>query len=172
MTNQSPHGHSHEHDPTTDPTFETGSPDWWSELMLLTNRFSRHSLSLAGLPPTSASWRILGHLARRGPLCIGELADLEMTAQPTASRVIKRLADQGFVETRRSPLDGRATMVHLAPAGRIELRELRHSVAHSLEPLTEVLSDDELKILDAARPVLEKLINIHAPDHTVEEIPE
>lgn len=148
-----------------DTIHDRGSADWWSELMMLSNRFSRHALYRAGYPPTAVTWRILGHLERHGALRIGDIAELERTAQPTTSRVVRRLADQGIVETFPGPTDARSTMVKLAPPGQKLLRDIRFSIGHALESLNADLSEEELIALDRAKPVFQKLLLMELEKH-------
>lgn len=132
---------------------------------MLSNRFSRHALYRAGYPPTAVTWRILGHLERLGPLRIGDIAELERTAQPTTSRVIRRLSDQGIVETYPGPTDARSTMVKLAPPGEKLLRDIRFAIGHALTSLNDELTDEELTALDHAKPVLHKLLLTELEKH-------
>lgn len=55
---------------------------------------------------------------RRGPLTLNELAAHLYLDKSTASRVVKALAEKGYLERRPHPEDGRAVQLEATAAGR------------------------------------------------------
>src|SRR3979411_2799568 len=56
-------------------------------------------------------------ILREGPRRITELTELEGTAQPTMTLLVKRLEEKGWVKREGLPDDGRVVMVTLTEAG-------------------------------------------------------
>ncbi len=65
---------------------------------------------------TLTQWRVLVVLGA-GPLRVGAIADRVGVALPSASRLVTRMEEHGFVQTARDEQDRRATLVSLAPLG-------------------------------------------------------
>ena len=74
----------------------------------------RHGLSLL-------SWRVLAALAVRENWTVGELADVCLAKQPTISKMLDRLENQGFVTRRPDPADARRVQVTLTAPGRTRI---------------------------------------------------
>ncbi len=62
-------------------------------------------------------WRALVELDGAGPLRLGELAARLPTSAPSTSRLVRRMAQRGLLETRPVPTDGRGITVHLTANG-------------------------------------------------------
>jgi DNA-binding MarR family transcriptional regulator len=109
----------------------------------------------AGLTPTQIS--VLFMLARRGPLRLAELAELEGLNPTMLSRVVAALADAGLLRRATDPADRRAAVVDATPAGR-RLREKIHRERNAvLSDRLEALSPAERASLLSALPALEAL---------------
>jgi DNA-binding MarR family transcriptional regulator len=76
-----------------------------------------------GLSP--ARFSLLATLRYRGPQKVGRLAQLEAVSQPTVSKLINALEQDGLVQRRPDAADGRACLVQLSPAGRALVRRAR-----------------------------------------------
>ena len=113
-------------------------------------RQSRRSLP-RGMASTLAS---LGGGART----ISQLAELEGVAQPTMTRMVVRLENEGLVARERSTADGRVVLVALTDAGARELRGLRQRYREILEERLASLSDAELAQLRDASDALQVLV--------------
>jgi MarR family transcriptional repressor of emrRAB len=90
-------------------------------------------------------------------------------SQPGAVRLVERLERQGWIERRPSP--GRATALHLTPAGETVAERIHAARAGALAALLEPLDGDQLAALTAAagavlaaatadRPALERLCRL------------
>ena len=56
-------------------------------------------------------WRVLAALHERTPLTVSRLAREVLSKQPTVTKLVQRMAEQGWVELQADPADQRCTMV-------------------------------------------------------------
>uniref|UniRef100_C5CLB4 Transcriptional regulator, MarR family n=1 Tax=Variovorax paradoxus (strain S110) TaxID=543728 RepID=C5CLB4_VARPS len=105
-------------------------------------------------------WRVLATLADSGPINIGQLAQQSVSKQPTVTRLLDRMEQQGYVERLSAAKDRRLTMVRMTRAGDKMIAGLiREAHAHEasvLEPLGAKRSKELKK-------VLRELIALHRP---------
>lgn len=79
----------------------------------------------------SIEWRVLASLLDRQPLSIRDLAVEVLGKQPTVTKLVQRMAAQGWVEVSGDPADQRRTLVGITAAGRRLVRPLvRRARAH------------------------------------------
>lgn len=64
-------------------------------------------------------WRVLATLADNDAMSVGLLARRAATKQPTLTRLLDRMAQQGHVERGEHGQDRRLTLVRVTPAGRV-----------------------------------------------------
>lgn len=83
--------------------------------------FDAH-LRAAGLSPLE--WRVLARLHDSGPLAICELAQAVLAKQPTVTKLVQRLGEQGWVALQADPADQRRTVVAATAAGKRIARPL------------------------------------------------
>jgi DNA-binding MarR family transcriptional regulator len=106
----------------------------------------------AGL--SSVEWRVLATLHDSEPLTIGQLANEVLSKQPTVTKLVQRMAEQGWVALHADASDQRCTRVTATAAGKRLVTplvdEARQQEARILRPLaaTEKV---------ALRKLLEKL---------------
>ena len=70
----------------------------------------------AGL--TSIEWRVLATLHDGAPLTVSQLAHEVLSKQPTVTKLVQRMGEQGWLVLRDDPADQRRTLVGVTPAGR------------------------------------------------------
>lgn len=99
----------------------------------------------------------LSTLDRHGPLSPGELAAQERVQPPSMTRVIAGLEERGLVVRGPHLTDRRQVLVSVSPAGKALLREDRRQRDAWLSRRLHELSPEELGLLRAAAPVLERL---------------
>lgn len=88
----------------------------------------------AGL--SSIEWRVLATLQDAPPLPVSQLAHDVLAKQPTVTKLVQRMADQGWVVLLADPEDQRRTLVQATPAGRKLVRPLiEHARAQESEAL-------------------------------------
>jgi DNA-binding MarR family transcriptional regulator len=93
---------------------------------------------------------------------LSELADIERVQPPTISRVIARLEERGLVSREADREDRRVARVRLTSSGaRFVARSRRRKNAYLVRRL-QGLDQEELAKLEAALPVLEKLLGDRA----------
>ena len=74
-----------------------------------------------------SQWRVLSVLRSQGQMSMSQIVDRTLMEQPTISRVISQLHNDGMVEREISPEDSRVALVSLSERG----RELFHEIALS-----------------------------------------
>jgi DNA-binding MarR family transcriptional regulator len=87
----------------------------------LYKHFDSH-VRAAGL--SSIEWRVLATLHDSPPLTVSQLAHEVLSKQPTVTKLVQRMAEQGWVELLADPADQRRTMVTASAAGRKLVRPL------------------------------------------------
>jgi DNA-binding MarR family transcriptional regulator len=110
----------------------------------------------ADLSPTLLA--ALGTISRHGPLTPSELADRENIQRPTATRLLGRLEEPGYVARTPDPHDGRSALVAVTPAGQALLEDLRHRKDAYLARRLRTLSADDRATLRRASDILERLL--------------
>jgi DNA-binding MarR family transcriptional regulator len=129
-----------------------------SRLRAAIGRLSRQlnaSVADIGFSPSQLS--VLGTVARRGPIGIGELAELEGINPTMLSRVVGKLSDAALVERIADPDDGRAIVVQTTTAGRKLHERVQEQRSKAIAARLEKMPDLQAAQLLAALPALEAL---------------
>ncbi|MDP3618962.1 MAG: MarR family winged helix-turn-helix transcriptional regulator [Ramlibacter sp.] len=91
----------------------------------------------AGL--SSIEWRVLATLHDGEPLTISQLAQEALSKQPTVTKLVQRMCEQGWLALRADATDHRRTLVTVTAAGkrlvRPLVRQAREHEARMLQPL-------------------------------------
>ena len=88
----------------------------------------------AGL--TSIEWRVLATLHDGEPLTVSQLAHEVLSKQPTVTKLVQRMGEQGWLALHDDPADQRRTLVSVTDAGR-----------RLVKPLVGKARDHETKLL-------------------------
>lgn len=83
--------------------------------------FDQH-VRAAGL--SSIEWRVLATLHDSEPLTISQLAHEVLSKQPTVTKLVQRMCEQGWLRLEADPDDQRRTLVAVTTAGRRLVRPL------------------------------------------------
>ena len=83
---------------------------------------------------------------------------------PSITRIVAALEAERWVERTTDPDDRRVTSVQVTARGRRSSRRIREERNAWLAERLALLDDDERAPLDAALPVLERLIDTRPPD--------
>ncbi len=129
-----------------------------SRLRAAIGRLSRQlnaSVSDIGFSPSQLS--VLGTVARRGPIGIGELAELEGINPTMLSRIVGKLNDADLIERISHPDDGRAVVVQTTAAGRTLHERVQDQRSKAIAARLENMPDLQAAQLLAALPALEAL---------------
>lgn len=120
-----------------------------SRLKRLAERMQADAAEVArslDLPVQPAQMSLLLTIRLHGPIAVGELAERLQLAQPTVTRALKPLEDEGFVEARRAKGDGRSKRLGLTAKGEALLVRIQTELLPRIEPaaaeLVEGLSGD------------------------------
>jgi DNA-binding MarR family transcriptional regulator len=108
-----------------------------SRLKRLAERMQADAAEVArslDLPVQPAQMSLLLTIRLHGPIAVGELAQQLQLAQPTVTRALKSLEDDGFVETRRAPGDGRTRRLALTGKGEALLVRIQTELLPRIEP--------------------------------------
>jgi len=108
-----------------------------------------------GLTPTQAS--VLGIVARRGPLGLTELTELEGLNPTMLSRVVGKLDSFGLIKRLRDPDDFRAARVEVTPVGAEAYERIAAERAAILSERVASLPAEQEAALIAALPALDNL---------------
>lgn len=127
-------------EPRTVPVAEASVGEAAGDLFLACGRLSRAAARLNRTGDSAASWRAMAILEEAGPLRISEFAALDRCSQPTATTMIKKLEEAGYVQRTADPEDGRAWLISITSTGRQRLAGLR---ADTTEMISHRLSDQQ-----------------------------
>lgn len=118
----------------------------------LLRRLAREE-QVTGIRPARLS--ALATLAADGPTTLGGLARRERVTPPSMTRLVRALEADGLVERLPSATDGRQVGVRITPAGERALAERGRARADAVTGWLRPLSDDQLRVVDAAVTLLE-----------------
>lgn len=105
----------------------------------------RHRVSPSGEEAdlTAAQYVALREICERGPLRMGDLADVLAVAESTASRTVDRLVDTALVARRSDPADRRTVLVEPTLRGRRLLARARRRRSAQMGRVLRGLSASE-----------------------------
>ncbi len=127
-----------------------------ARLALSLGRLSR-LLRVAGGDLSHGLLSALATIAKRGPLRLAELAQLELVSAPSATRFVTELESRGLVVRSADPSDGRAFLIAATAAGTAKVLEARSARAKLITELCSRLSDADSAALAAAVPAIEAM---------------
>ena len=73
---------------------------------------------------SSIEWRVLATLHDSEPITVSALALEVLSKQPTVTKLVQRMREQGWVELLSDPADQRRTLVGITAAGRRQVKPL------------------------------------------------
>ena len=128
-----------------------------AELRLVIGRLIRsiRQHNAGGLTASQVS--ALATIEEFGPIRISDLATRESVGAPVATRLTTSLEELGFVSRVPDSQDKRACLVELNSTGQKVLKSLWEQRTMGINQRIQSLSKSEMKILNAALPILEKL---------------
>ena len=112
----------------------------------------------AELTPSQIS--ALSTIRRQGPLTLGALADAERVAPPSVTRMVDRLAEQGYVERIPDPDDRRVCRVAVTERAEEMVAEARARKAAWIDEHIATLSGADRRSLFGAVDALEHLAGL------------
>ena len=101
-------------------------------------------------------WRVLASLSDSPPLSIGALADIVLAQQPTATKLVTRMVQDGLIKRLPHPQDKRSVLVTLTALGRRKATPLLHKArAHEAQVLARLPGTDTAALKDMLRRWIE-----------------
>jgi len=99
----------------------------------------------AGL--SSIEWRVLATMHDGGRLTVSQLAHEVLSKQPTVTKLLQRMSEQGWVALQADPADQRRTLVAATPAGRRLVRPLvTKARAHESAMLSTLAASEQVAL--------------------------
>ena len=117
----------------------------------LYKEFEAH-VRAAGL--SSIEWRVLAALHDGAPLTISQLAHEVLAKQPTVTKLVQRMAEQGWVALQAHASDQRCTLVSATASGKRLVRPLVGEAKQHEKRILQALGATEQVAL---KKLLEKL---------------
>lgn len=100
-------------------------------------------------------------IAKRGPLRLSDLAQLEGVSAPSMTRTVAELEARGYVMRNPDPIDGRAVLITAADAGTAAIIDARTTRAQLVAELLATLDAKDAAAISAALPALERLTDLN-----------
>jgi DNA-binding MarR family transcriptional regulator len=136
-------------------TFDAEAADRLRAALAKLSRRLRTTVAPAGLTPSQIS--VLFTVARRGPLGLSELAEVEAMNPTMVSRITTQLSELGLIRRELRSDDRRAATVVATPAGRRLRQRVHIERARVLSEYVQELDEPQQAVLLDAIPVLEIL---------------
>src|SRR5919112_4913734 len=121
-----------------------------ARLRLVIARTARRLRQEAGDELSPSMTAALATIEMHGPLAPSRLAELERVKRPTATRVLRRLEEEGLIERTADPSDGRGAVVSVTRQGAALLKKLRSRKNAYLARRLRELPDEDVETLDRA----------------------
>jgi DNA-binding MarR family transcriptional regulator len=122
-------------------------------------RTARRLRQEAGVDLSPSLTAALSTVATHGPLTPSELASRERVQRPTATRILTRLEEPGFVMRTPDPQDRRSSLVSITPDGQALLNELCTRKDAYLARRLRTLSVEDRATLRRATEILERMLD-------------
>jgi DNA-binding MarR family transcriptional regulator len=128
-----------------------------ARLAIVVGRFNRRLVPATG-GLSHGLLTALASVAKRGPLRLAELAQLENVSAPGATRIVAELETRGLVTRSVDPDDGRAVRIEATPTGEDAILRARAARAEVIAELLDGMTPAELAKVEAALPALERIV--------------
>lgn len=103
----------------------------------------------------SLEWRVLATLSGQPPMAVGCLAQEVLSQQPTVTKLLQRLAAQGWVSMCDDPADQRRTLVAITAAGQKKVAPLiAQAHAHEARSLAGLGAAEVKRLKDQLRRLI------------------
>src|SRR3954449_6249202 len=103
---------------------------------------------------------VLHTLSRKGPLRLTDLLATEQLRQPALTSLVAKLEQDGLLQRRPDPSDGRASLLSLTRTGRQLVRSRHANRVAKLTTLVERLTPGERAVLAGSMDVLHRLTEL------------
>lgn len=130
------------------------------ELLRLTASPRVHDalVNATGITISRTNFRLLAYVEERGPISVSKVAAILDVSQPTASRSLQQLEEEGLVTRASDPDDGRVVVYAVTAKGRKARQKLRQHMHDQLAvALTDLGADRTGEIADALDELVDRL---------------
>jgi DNA-binding MarR family transcriptional regulator len=103
---------------------------------------------------------VLHTLDRTGPMRLTELLPTEQLKQPALTSLVAKLEQDGLLQRRPDPSDGRASLISLTSAGQEIVRSRHAHRVAKLTALVDQLTPEERAVLAGSVDVLHRLTEL------------
>jgi DNA-binding MarR family transcriptional regulator len=128
-----------------------------ARLRLAVTRLARRLRQEAEAGVTPSMLSALSSAERKGSLTMRDLCHAEQVQPPTMTRIVAALVEAGLVVREQDPADGRVAWVTVTTEGRRLLERSRRRKEAYLAKSLRSLEPEELRTLEAAAEILERL---------------
>jgi DNA-binding MarR family transcriptional regulator len=108
-----------------------------------------------------SQWRVLSILRAYGTLNVGKLVELTLMEQPTVSRVVAQLEQEGRIERRWSSVDSRVAELTLTPTGVEALEAIIPTALRHQQLALKGFAPDEIEAFTAMLSRIEANIEFY-----------
>jgi len=115
-----------------------------------------HAIEFTNLEITMAQAKLLYVVTAAGELTMSETAQRLGITVSTASGAVDRLVDLGLLERADDPANRRQVRVSVTEIGRRSLEQLQELNTRQLRELFQLVSDEELEVVERATLILAK----------------
>ncbi len=143
--------------PAPTPTPTPSAEDIAEALPVRAATIARLFMTHTTVPLSRTEIGVLNVVSER-PRRITELAMREGVTQPAITLLVNRLAQRGWLRRAPDPLDGRAVLVELTPAGCALLDQIRAEFRALVHEDMALLDDNDLTALARAVEILDGMI--------------
>jgi DNA-binding MarR family transcriptional regulator len=129
-------------------------------LRLVALRLARRIRTSSVEELTPSQLTVLGTVIRKGPITIGQIAELEHVKPPSVSKIVAALEVGGYIAREDDPADRRCVFIVATPEGSDYVDTVRAAGRTWLaSQLVDVDEHDLARIIDAL-PALERLLEV------------
>jgi DNA-binding MarR family transcriptional regulator len=133
-----------------------------AELTDVIGAFTRMNIRLPSMQRLSfTTLSVLHTLAHYGPKRLSELTASEQVSQPATTQIVTKLEQDGLVERRPDPSDGRAVLVHITAKGTAIVDGRQAERIALLTDLADRLTPAERTAIATALPALARLVELN-----------
>lgn len=105
-----------------------------------------------------AEWRVLASLSDGEGMSLGELARITLFKQPTLTKIIDRMAQEGFVIRDAAPGDRRRLSLHITGKGRALVDDLLvEAKAQEASVLSPFSDEEQVRVKAVLRNLIDRL---------------
>ncbi|WP_426564575.1 MarR family winged helix-turn-helix transcriptional regulator [Angustibacter sp. McL0619] len=133
------------------------------QLVTSSARLVRFAARQSSSPVPRALARALSVINELGEPRISDIAAADRISQPTATTLVQKLEERGWVARTTDPRDARAVRIHITQAGRDAITEFRKSAADALVPALGALDEADLAALTRGVQALNTMLEHQNP---------